>query len=593
LPVHLNASLWQILASLFSKVNQRRKIQFAILIVLTLISSVAEVISLGAIVPFIGILTQPEAVFADPKLSGLIQQLGINSPAEMVLPLTIAFAGAAFFAGVLRLILLWVSIRLGNATGADLGIEIFRRTLYQPYIVHIRRNSSEIISAITQKVSTATSVLISMVTVLTSSILFAAILLTLIAIEPVVAIIAMFSFATGYGLIAWITRSRLLKNGENISREQTSVIKALQEGLGAIRDILLDSTQSVYAGHYKKSILSLQTASAENSFFNQAPRYAMEALGIILISLFALLLSHRPGGVGSALPALAMLALGAQRLLPLMQQLYGNWSVLNGSKAALHDVIDLLEQPVLHEDESTVESPICLEREISFNHVSFQFAENRPWVIDDINLKIKKGSRVGIIGPTGCGKSTLMDLLMALLNPTKGNITVDDREVNQEMVKSWQEQIAHVPQSIYLADSSIAENIAFGTPINTIDMERVKSCAAQARISDFIEHEDEAYDTIVGERGVRLSGGQKQRIGIARALYKQVSVLVLDEATSALDDETELAVMQAIENLSKDLTILIIAHRKSTLANCDLIVKMNAGRIVKETTYDQVHKSSA
>jgi ABC-type bacteriocin/lantibiotic exporter with double-glycine peptidase domain len=583
----------QLLLKLVGKLDSRRKAQFAMLIGLTLVSSVTEVISLGAILPFIGILTQPDVVFEEPRLAPVITWLEIDTPAELVMPLTLGFALAALIAGMFRLLLLWVSIRLGNATGADLGIEIFRRTLYQPYHVHISRNSSEIISAITQKVATATSVLVSMVTLITSSILFVAIFSTLIIIDPVVALIAMASFSIGYGLIAWVTRRRLLKNGEDIAREQTNVIKALQEGLGAIRDVLLDATQRVYTGIYSHSVLRLQRASSENAFFNQAPRFAMESLGIILIASFALALSYRPGGVGGALPVLAMLALGAQRLLPLMQQLYGNWTVLNGSKSSLLDVIELLEQPAQNQDACIDKTAMSLQSELEFKQVSFRYAGNKPIVLDAINLKIRKGERIGIIGPTGCGKSTLMDLVMALLVPTSGSVSVDGKALNTESVIAWQANIAHVPQNIFLADSSIAENIAFGVPRDAIDMDRVKLCATQAKLSDFIEQEDAQYDTIVGERGVRLSGGQRQRIGIARALYKKVSVLVLDEATSALDDSTESAVMKSIENLSSELTIIIIAHRISTLAKCNRIIELREGHIVKETSYSELINAGA
>jgi ATP-binding cassette subfamily B protein len=246
--------------------------------------------------PFIGILTQPEKVFASPWLSGLVRALGITSGAELVLPLTVGFALAALIAGGLRLLLLWVSIRLGNATGADLSIEVYRRTLYQSYSVHIARSSSEIISGITQKVGTATGVLISVVAVITSTSLFVAIMMTLVAIDPMVAIVAVMSFGSAYGLIAWHTRRRLVDNSHCIAHEQTQVVKALQEGLGAIRDVLLDGTQKVYCSIYQKAILQLQRAGGENAFINQAPRYAMEALGMALIAIFVLALSHREGG---------------------------------------------------------------------------------------------------------------------------------------------------------------------------------------------------------------------------------------------------------------------------------------------------------
>jgi ABC-type multidrug transport system fused ATPase/permease subunit len=583
----VSPSITGLLAQLFSHVSGRRRRQFVLLLGLTVLSSLAEVVSLSAVLPFIGILTQPEKVFGSPALAGVVQALGITSSAELVLPLTVGFAVAALVAGGLRLLLLWVGIRLGNATGADLSIEVYRRTLYQPYSVHVARSSSEIISGITQKVGTATGVLLSMVAVVTSTALFVAIMITLLAIDPMVAIVAAVSFGSAYGIIAWVTRRRLAHNSQCIAKEQTQVVKALQEGLGAIRDVLLDGTQTVYSDIYRKAILQLQRAGGENAFINQAPRYAMEALGMALIAAFVLALSYRSGGVAAALPILGMLALGAQRMLPLMQQLYGNWSVVAGSKAALVDVLALLGQPLPPEANQPAPAPLVLKDSIRFDNVRFHYGSNGPWVLDGINLVIPKGARIGFVGSTGCGKSTTLDLLMGLLEPTQGRILVDGTPISSGIRRAWQQAIAHVPQSIFLADTTVAENIAFGIPPDHIDHARVRKAAEQARIAEFIESCATGYGAMVGERGVRLSGGQRQRIGIARALYKQASVLIFDEATSSLDTSTELAVMEAIENLDRDLTILIIAHRHTTLRNCDMIVQLAHGKMSDKSTFQQ------
>ncbi len=575
-----------LLVYLFRHISRRRRFQFILLLGLTLASSVAEVVSLGAVLPFIGILTEPEKVFNSPVMGAVVRTLGIGAPAGLVLPLTVAFAVAAVAAAGLRLVLLWVSIRLANATGADLSIEVYRRTLYQPYSVHVTRSSSEIISGITQKVGTATSVLISIVTVTTSATLFLAILLTLLVIDPMVATVAVISFGVCYGIIAWKTHHRLVCNSECIAQEQTQVIKALQEGLGAIRDVLLDGTQTVYCGVYRNAIQQLQRASGENLYISTSPRYATEGLGMVLIAVLAYVLSQRPGGVRLALPVLGALALGAQRLLPLLQQLYGNWSVVAGSQAALLDVLDLLDQPLPEEARQPAPPPLAFREAIRFEAVRFRYGSDGPWVLDGISLTLPHGSRIGFIGRTGSGKTTALDLLMALLAPTQGKILVDGRTISHELRRAWQRTIAHVPQSIFLADSTIAENIAFGVPPEQIDLERIRQAAAQAQIAEFIESRREGYDTLVGERGVRLSGGQRQRIGIARSLYKQAKVLIFDEATSALDSATEKAVMNAIENLNRDLTILIIAHRLTTLQHCDTIVQLERGQLVAQGSYE-------
>ena len=584
---HLPASdsLPALLIRLFKHISIRRQYQFLLMLGLTLASSIAEVVSLGAILPFIGILTQPEKVFNYPLMAGIIRALGVTTPSGLVLPLTVAFASAAIIASGLRLLLLWVSIRLANATGADLSLEVYRRTLYQPYCVHVARNSSEIISGITQKVATATSVLMSFVTVATSGVIFIAIFFTLIAIDPNVAIAAIASFGSGYAFIAWLMHNRLVRNSHYIATEQTQVVKALQEGLGAIRDVLLDGAQAVYSNVYGKAIQQLQRANGENTYMNQFPRYAMEAMGMVMISAMGYILSQRTGGIQAALPIMAALALGAQRLLPLLQQLYGNWTVVAGSHTSLYDVLALLDQPLPEDANLPAPEPLSFQKDIRFNNVSFRYTSDGPMVLDGLKLTINKGARIGFVGSTGSGKSTALDLLMSLLNPTHGDILVDGRPITNATRRAWQRAIAHVPQSIFLSDATIAENIAFGVPPEKIDMERVRQAAVQAHIAEFVESKPDGYNALVGERGIRISGGQRQRIGIARALYKQATVLVFDEATSALDSITEKEVMTAIESLNKDLTILMIAHRFTTLQNCDSIIQLERGQIVSRGSY--------
>ena len=581
----MNQSLISQLKRIWFHISFLRRSQFLFLLGLTLLSSIAEIVSLGAVLPFIGIITQPEIVFAQPWMAILAEAMGIETASELVLPLTITFAAAALVAGALRLLLLWVSVRVGHATGADLSINVYLRTLYQDYSVHISRSSSEIISGLTLKVDAASSVLTAVISIATSVILMIVIILSIVVIEPMIALFTMGSFGLSYLAVAWFSRLRLASNSESIAKEQDQVVKALQEGLGAIREVLLDRSQGVYIDIYRKAILQLQRAKGENSFINQAPRFAMEALGMVLIALFVLFLSNRAEGIAASLPILGLIALAAQRLLPLMQRSYSGWALVAGNKEILNDVLTLLEQPLPTWVNEPKSKPLEFKESINIDNISFRYSDNSPWIVNDINVVIPKGSRVGIIGNTGSGKSTFMDLLMGLIKPTKGQIMVDGKLLFQDYQRAWQETIAHVPQNIFLSDSSIAENIAFGVHPDNIDLERVQKAAKQAQISDFIESNILKYDAIVGERGVRLSGGQCQRIGIARALYKQCNVLIFDEATSSLDLDTERAVMQTIEDLSKDLTMFIIAHRITTLKECDKILLIKDGKLIDQGSY--------
>ena len=579
----------QLLCRLWYCISHRRRRQFGSLLALMIFTSFAEILSIGAVLPFLAVLTAPSRVFESHAAQPFIQMLNINTPDQLLLPLTIAFGLAAFIAGAMRLLLLWASTRLSFATGADLSINIYRRTLYQPYAVHVARNSSEVISGISGK---ANGVIYSIITpiliLISSSIMLVAILIALLSVDPIIALAAFGGFGVIYGFIIWFTRNQLLINSQRIARESTYVIKSLQEGLGGIRDVLIDGSQATYCQIYRDADHPLRTAQGNNLFISQSPRYGMEALGMLLIAVLAYALARQPDGIAKAIPILGALALGAQRLLPVLQQAYAAWSSIQSEQASLQDTLELLGQPLPDYADQLVTNPMSFQQQISLKQLSFQYGPQTPWVLKNLNFTIAKGSRVGFIGTTGSGKSTLLDIVMGLLQPTEGVFEIDGQIVTMGNHRAWQAHIAHVPQTIFLSDSTIEENIAFGVPPDQIDNVRVKQAAQQAQIADAIESWPKQYQTFVGERGIRLSGGQRQRIGIARALYKQADVIIFDEATSALDNDTEFAVMQAIEGLSKELTILIIAHRLTTLKNCTQIVELNEGEIKHIDSYNNI-----
>ena len=589
--MQINQPIGILLKRLWHHINPRRRGQFMLLLVLMLIASFAEIISIGAVLPFLGVLTVPERIFEHAAAQPIIQTLGITMPAQLLLPLTVAFSLAALIAGTMRLLLLWATTRLSFATGADLSISIYRRTLFQPYAVHCARNSSEVINGISGKANGVIySIIVPALTLINSSVMLIAILIALLVVEPVIALVAFGGFGLIYGFIIRLTRKQLLANSQRIARESSHVIKSLQEGLGGIRDVLIDGSQTTYCQIYSNADLPLRRAQGNNLFISSSPRYAMEALGMMLIAVLAYLLAQQTDGIAKAIPILGALALGAQRLLPVLQHAYGSWTSIQGGQASLQDTLELLDQPLPDYAYQPAAQPLPFKHNISLKQLAFRYSPQTPYVLKKINLTISKGSRVGFIGTTGSGKSTLLDIVMGLLQPTGGALEIDGQPVKPADNRAWQAHIAHVPQAIFLADSSIEENIAFGVPKDQIDSQRVRQAAQQAQIADTIESWPKQYQTFVGERGIRLSGGQRQRIGIARALYKKADVIIFDEATSALDSETEQAVMQAIENLSKELTILIIAHRISTLENCSQIVELGETGIKFAGSYQDILK---
>jgi ABC-type multidrug transport system fused ATPase/permease subunit len=575
---------------LWRHISPRRRTQFGLLLILMLLTSFAEILSIGAVLPFLGVMTAPQSVFENPVVQPVIRALGLNTSEQLLFPLTVVFCFAALFAGGMRLLLLWATTRLSFTTGAELSISIYRRTLYQPYPVHCARNSSEVISGISNKASNLThNIIVPVLTLISSTAIMIAVVGTLLIIEPVIAILTFVGFASTYFLIVKSTRKKLLANSQCVAEESVKTIKALQEGMGGIRDVLIDGSQSTYCKTYANSDLALRRAQGNSAFIGASPRYTMESLGMLLIAVMAYSIAQQPDGISKAIPILGAVAIGAQRLLPALQHAYASWSSIRSGQASLQDTIELLEQPLPdHVDHPRAEA-LPFSRNICLKGLGFRYTPQTPYVLKELDLVIPKGSRAGFVGTTGSGKSTLIDVVMGLLSPTDGLIEVDGQVITPANSRAWQAHIAHVPQAIFLTDSSIEENIAFGVPKEQIDQERVKQAAQQAKLSEVVESWPEQYQTLVGERGVRLSGGQRQRIGIARALYKQADLIIFDEATSALDSETEEAVMQAIECLSKDLTILIIAHRVTTLKNCTQIIELRNGGINRVGSYQEFY----
>lgn len=577
------------LLALFATLQTKRRIQFGIVLVLMTLGSILEAMSVGAALPFLGALTKPDSIFSNQLVQPLLQILEITAPRQLQLALAALFAVIVLLAGAVRLTLLWANTRLGHAIGADISIELYRRTLYQPYTTQLARNSSEIISGIATKSSRVVlNTILPILAALSSCFILVTIVFALISIDPLVAASTFGGFGAIYIIVLRLTSGRLAKNSRRYNEGVTRVIKVLQEAIGGIKDILIDGTQEVHCKIFRDTDLAQRRADANIAILSNGPRYVIEMLALVLLAALAFILSGRPGGIVDLIPVLGALVLGCIRLLSVLQQGYSAWASIRGSDAALRDVLDLLKQP-LPEYASTLKfEPMRFSSAIELCGVNFRYPHDGAEVLARVDLKIPKGGRVGLIGTTGSGKSTLVDVIMGLIPPTQGALKIDDEIITERNVRSWQMHIAHVPQFIFLSDASIAENIAFGIPFDEIDMDRVRLAAKQAQISEFVEGLASQYDTTVGERGVRLSGGQRQRLGIARALYKQADVIVFDEATSALDAETETAVINAIYSLNPNLTMIMIAHRLATLRGCTQLVKLSAGGISRVGKFEEL-----
>jgi ATP-binding cassette subfamily B protein len=565
----------------FNCFSSKRKFQFLFLVFLTISASFAELFSLGAIVPFLAAISFPEQLYANSLAKPFILFFSLNSPNEILVPIILGFVLAVLIAALLRVALLWFSIKLSFELGADLGYMIYERVLHQPYSNHINRDSSDVIDGIFVKTDIAIYKIIQpLCNIFSGVFLILGITSILFFINAKIAIFSFLIFAILYLLIFRTLKKQLLFDGEKSALASKSIIKELNEGLGSIRDILIDGSQNHFLTSYKSIDKNFRQSQAGSLFLGQSPRFIMEGLGIILIAFFAYKMSLNSDELITVVPILGLFAFASQRLLPIFQQIFNAITYIQSAKFSLSEILEIIEKPIIHQSKIRKNFFLPFNTNITFKNICFKYKNSSFLVIDKINLKIKKGECIGIQGKTGSGKSTFLDIFMGLLRPSKGFIKIDGEVLKENNMRLWQNHISHVPQTIYLANTSIIENIAFGIDRSQIDLARVKWAAKKACISEEIESWPENYNTIVGERGVKLSGGQRQRLGIARALYKKTSILVLDEATSALDVKTEKTVMSSIYELEK-MTIIIVTHRQSTLKKCNSIYQFKNQKLIK------------
>ncbi|MEA3038532.1 MAG: hypothetical protein QOE79_1045 [Sphingomonadales bacterium] len=561
------------LLTLFRLMSGRRRRQFLVTLALMLLGAVAELGTIGAALPFLSLLSGEPAA---GRFARWISWLPVRP--EGVLGFALVLMAAAVAAAAVRLMLVWTTQRLVMGIGHDVATAIFSRMLRQPYAEFVRRNSSEVLGSLEKVRDIVGSMLQPAMQGLIAVVLAAAIAALLFVIAPFATIAAAGTVAAAYVAISVAGRRRLRRNSRILAEAATARTKIVQEGLGGIRDIMLDRSQPIFEAKFREIDGRFRRALASNVFISSAPRFLVESAGIVALALIAVAMSVEPGGLVRAIPVLGALAFGAQRLLPLIQQAYNGWSLGLGNLQALEDVAVLLSSAPSEGDQATEPQPMPFRRKMEFERVGFSY-DGAAFTLRDVDVSVARGERVGIVGTTGSGKSTFLDLLMGLLAPDSGAILIDGTPLGPATRAAWQGQIAHVPQSIYLADDSIAANIAFGIPPDRIDHARVEAAAEAARLGPFLAELPERLATRVGERGIRLSGGQRQRIGLARALYKGAEVLILDEATSALDDRTEAEVMESLMGLGRTITLIMVAHRRSTLAGCDRILSIEGGQV--------------
>lgn len=589
---HQSSSLVSDIRQLLGYMSRQRQRQLGLLIVLMLVSALSEMISIGAIFPFLRALSNAEELLNTQALQPIFSSLNIQTSGQLVIGLAVVFILAVAIANGLRILTIYARTHLAADIAGDLSCQLYDKTLLQPYSFHVQHNSSDLIQTVTGDTRRLSNgVMVPLLALITNSFVVLALVGGLFLVDAPVALLLATVFGCSYAGLYHLRRNVLRRNSHILVESSQQQIKMVQEGLGGIRDVLIGGTQEFFQSSYEKADRPFRHANASNVIISQTPRYLIEAVAMTAIGLLALSMG-RNGDFSQVLPVLGSLALGANRLLPVVQQSFAALVQIQGARTSLQRILLGLQRPVDPMQMWVPSHGLALEKELQFDHIWFHYGDEDAWVLQDLNLRIAARTTVGFVGSTGSGKSTTADMLLGLLKPQQGVIWVDGEPLQGERLRQWQKSIAHVPQSIFLTDATIAENIAFGVPREQIDVERVHRAAQLAQIDDYIQELPARYETYVGERGVRLSGGQRQRIGIARALYQQASVIVFDEATSALDNTTEKEVMAAINGLNRQFTIILIAHRLSTVEKCDRIYELHKGQVIAEGTYEELKAKS-
>ncbi len=573
-----------IIFRLWKNISQKRKLQTIILIFLMIISSIMDIISLSSVIPFTNVLINPSKLLDNKFLIPLINLFGINSSEEIIKPIIFIFISTAILSGLFRIIYIWFTQKLSAVIGNDLSYRAFRNILLQPYTTHINWNSNNLITSVTEKTDKTVITFYTFFVGISSLFLGILILLFLFITNFKLALSCLIVFSSSYFLIIFSTKKRLYKNSKSINYGIEKRHQIQQESFGSIRDIILDGSHNIYLNLFKKVDYRTRIADADSLVITSSPRSILECIGLTFIALLSIILINRNNNPSDLLPLLAVLALGIQKLLPAAQQVYIGYSTIRANYFQINEVLKYVELKIESKNFLLKNLSPYKPEKIELKSISYSYSSNKKSTLKKITFNIDKGQRIGIIGPSGSGKSTLMDIILGLLKPASGNFLVDGVDIyanksEEFTLEKWQKTVSHVPQSIFLTDSSIKENIAIGVPSELIDEDKLINAAKQAQLIEFINKQPKGFNTFVGERGIRLSGGQRQRIGLARAIYKNAKILIMDEATSALDSEVESRIIDSIKNLSKDVTVIMVAHRLSTLTSCDRIMELSYGQL--------------
>ena len=572
--------------------DEKRKLILVFIGVFTM--GVLELAGIGSVMPFLAVASRPDLIETNKYLNWAYNLGGFTSNEGFLFGLGIGAVLFIVFSNSMKALVTYMNKRYTAMRQHHISLRLFRHYLYKPYTFFLNKNSSELMKNILGEVNVLINgALMPLLELVTSIMMTAMIIMMLVAIDPKLALITIAVLGSIYGSIFLVVKRHLSTLGERRIEANRLRFKRVSEAMGGIKDVKVLGREKFFLKEYTGPSIEQAKVQVTSALIGSIPRYMLEVVAFGGILLIVLYMMQTIGDFQEAIPVIGLYAFAGYRMMPSLQKVFQNITKIRTNLPVVELIHNNLED--WEEEEARTKAqrrkvqPMAFEREIVLDSINFTYPNSEASVIKDQTFVIPKNTTVGFVGPTGCGKTTTVDMVLGLLVPQKGRLMIDGTEINEDNVASWQRQIGYVPQHIYLSDASVARNIAFGLPDQVIDYEAVERAAKIANIHDFVVEElPEKYETRVGERGIRLSGGQRQRIGIARAMYPNPEVLVMDEATSALDGLTEAAIMDAIHTLSHEKTILLIAHRIATVRESDIIFAMEHGVIVDKGTYDEL-----
>ena len=579
--------------------DTRQRRGFLLAQTLTLFMAVATLAGVAAVVPFFAVLGDPQSVSRNALLAWLYRHLGIATEHGFIVALCVGLLGVVLLGNAINMLGSLVLSRFAHRIGHHFAVALFDEYLHRGLQFHLACNSATLFNNVTWDVTRGTTGLLQSFLLLETNVATSALIIgSIVIIHPLIALTAAAVLGGSYGLVYLLARHRLLRNGLLESRHMEERAKIAGEAFGAIREIIVLDSQAFFRQRFAHSSAAIDRAALDSSAIAQSPRHILDFLITAVLVAAALLSFDRGRSAADWLAQLSFLGFAAYRLLPALQQIFHALVKIRGDRAAFDRIVADLRaacrrarRPVRRPDTITWQGRP--HAQIELKSVQFAYTTDRPPAIRGIQLTIPAGATVAFVGPSGSGKTTLAELILGLLVPTAGAVEIDGIALTADNRAGWQSTLAYVPQHTFLFDASLAENVALATRGERIDVERLSEALRLARLDELVRSLPQGYGEIVGEHGVRLSGGQRQRVGIARALYRRASLLVLDEPTSALDGLTEAEVMSTIEDLRGRCTIILIAHRTSTVRRCDLIFELSGGALVTAGTYTQLAKQSA